>query len=255
VQIRQFPHGDRPEWLLWVGCAAAMNERNHASLRALAQVLQAAGLDVGILGDEETCTGDPARRMGNEYLFQTFARQNIETLDRYGIRKIVTICPHCYNTLKHEYPQFGGQYEVWHHTQLLASLVKDGRLRPRGPAPGRITFHDPCYLGRHNGEYEAPRQVLRAIPDGAPVEMARSRDEAFCCGAGGGLYWMEDRVGDRVSHVRTRHAADTGAQVVAVACPFCMLMLEDGAAATDAAIRPMDVAELLAQSLGEGRPS
>jgi Fe-S oxidoreductase/nitrate reductase gamma subunit len=250
VSVKQLPSGERAEWLLWVGCAAAMNERNHAPLRALVRLLQQAGLDVGILGDAETCTGDPARRMGNEYLFQEFARKNIETLDRYGVTKIVTSCPHCYNTFRHEYPELGGRYEVWHHTQLLAHLVEEGRLTPRGEVRAAITFHDPCYLGRHNGEYDAPRRVLAALPGAAPVEMAQSRERGFCCGAGGGLYWMDDRVGERVSHVRTRQAEATGAGIVATACPFCMLMLEDGATATESAVRPKDVAELLAQSLG-----
>lgn len=251
VEIKQLPAGQRADWLLWVGCAAAMNERNHAPLRMLVRLLQRAGLDVGILGDEETCTGDPARRMGNEYLFQEFARKNIETLARYGVTKIVTSCPHCYNTFRHEYPELGGRYEVWHHTQLLARLVDEGRLTPRGEVGAAITFHDPCYLGRHNGEYDAPRRVLAALPGAKSVEMAQSRERSFCCGAGGGLYWMEDRVGERVSHVRTRHAEATGAGIVATACPFCMLMLEDGATATESGVRPKDVAELLGQSLGE----
>ncbi len=249
LDLKVLSRGDRAEWLLWVGCASALNERNHAPLRALVRLLAAAGVDVAILGDEETCTGDPARRIGNEYLFQTLARQNIETLNRYGVGKILTLCPHCYNTLKNEYPQFGGRFEVWHHTQLLARLLEEGRIVPTEPVASTITFHDPCYLGRHNGEYDAPRQVLRAIPGAQPVEMEHCRERGFCCGAGGGLYWIEDRVGQRVSHVRTRHAVATGAQIVATACPFCMLMLEDGARATDAAVRPMDVAELLGQSL------
>ncbi len=248
--VKMLADGHPADWLLWVGCASAMNERNHAPLRALVRVLEEAGVEIAILGDEETCTGDPARRIGNEYLFQTFARQNIETLNRYGVGKIVTPCPHCYNTLKNEYPQFGGRYEVWHHTQLLAHLVETGRITPTDPVRLTVTFHDPCYLGRHNGEYEAPRRVLRAIPGAAAVEMTHCRERGFCCGAGGGLYWMEDRVGQRVSHVRTHHAVATGAQVVATACPFCLLMLEDGATATESAIRPMDVAELLGQSLG-----
>jgi Fe-S oxidoreductase len=254
VAVTALSDGGRAEWLLWVGCASALNERNHAPLRALVRLLQTAGVDLGILGDEETCTGDPARRMGNEYLFQMFARQNIETLTRYGVTRIVTGCPHCYNTLKHEYPQFGGHFEVWHHTQLLERLVADGRLRPSSAVEATVTFHDPCYLGRHNGEYDAPRRVLAAIPGMRSVEMAQCRERGFCCGAGGGLYWVEDRVGQRVSHVRTRHAVATGAQVVATACPFCMLMLEDGAVATEAAVRPQDVAELLARSVrAEGR--
>ena len=246
------PAQPRAEWLLWVGCASALNERNHAPLRALVRLLRVAGLDVAILGDAEACTGDPARRMGNEYLFQTYARQNVETLRRHGVEKVITTCPHCYNTLKNEYPQFGGRYDVWHHTQLLARLLDEGRLQPRAPLGSVITFHDPCYLGRHNGEYDAPRRVLGAIPGARTVEMTRCRDKGFCCGAGGGLYWMEDRVGERVNHVRTDHATETGADVVATACPFCLLMLEDGKAARGATIRPLDVAELLGQSVQPG---
>ncbi len=253
ADVKILSDGDRAEWLLWVGCAAALNERNHSSLRALVRLLHSASLDVGILGDEETCTGDPARRMGNEYLFQTFARQNIETLNRHGVTKIVTLCPHCFSTLKNEYPQFGGRFEVWHHTQLLARLLDEGRLSPRDPVASTVTFHDPCYLGRHNGEFDAPRRVLHAIPGIKTVEMTQCREKGFCCGAGGGLYWMEDRVGERVSHVRTHHAVVTGAQVVATACPFCTLMLEDGATASGAAIRPRDVVELLDRSVTEGR--
>jgi Fe-S oxidoreductase/nitrate reductase gamma subunit len=255
VEVKSLPRGDRADWLLWVGCAAALNERNHASLRALVRLLRAGGVDVGILGDEETCTGDPARRVGNEYLFQDQARRTIATLARHGVQKIVTLCPHCYNTFRHEYPELGGRYEVWHHTQLLARLIDEGRIRPAGDLSALVTFHDPCYLGRHNGEYEAPRRILEAIPGAQAVEMAQSRERSFCCGAGGGLYWVEDRVGQRVSHVRTHHAASTGADVVATACPFCMLMFEDAATATEASVRPMDIAELLERSLeGDARP-
>ncbi|MGH2405650.1 MAG: (Fe-S)-binding protein [bacterium] len=248
VDVGVLNGGTRPDWLLWVGCASALNERNHPPLRALARLLAGAGVDIAILGDAETCTGDPARRIGNEYLFQTLVHRNIEVLNRHGVEKIVTPCPHCYNTIKNEYPQFGGRYEVWHHTQLLARLVEEGRIAPVAPMTETLTFHDPCYLGRHNGEYEAPRRVLGAIPGARAVEMAQCRERGFCCGAGGGLYWVEDRVGQRVSHVRTRHAVATGAQVVATACPFCLLMLEDGATATSSEIRPMDVAELLERS-------
>ena len=249
LDVKRLSGDARAEWLLWVGCAAALNERNHAPLRALVGLLHAARLDVGVLGDEETCTGDPARRMGNEYLFQTFARQNVEMLNRYGVTKIVTLCPHCMNTLNNEYSEFGGRYEVWHHTQLLAKLIADGTLKPKGDVTATVTFHDPCYLGRHNGEYDAPRDVLAAIPGAKMVEMTKSRERSFCCGAGGGLYWMEDRVGQRINHVRTQQAQETGAGIVATACPFCVLMIEDGASATQATVRPMDIAELLSQSV------
>lgn len=248
ANVRVLDSGGRADWLLWTGCASALNERNHPPLRALVRLLAGAGVDVAILGDAETCTGDPARRIGNEYLFQALAQQNIETLNRSEIGKIVTPCPHCYNTIKNEYPQFGGRYEVWHHTQLLARLVEDGRIAPKTPMTEVLTFHDPCYLGRHNGEYEAPRRLLASIPGARAVEMAQCRERGFCCGAGGGLYWVEDRVGQRVSHVRTHHAVATGAQVVATACPFCLLMLEDGATATSSSIRPMDVAEIVDRS-------
>lgn len=252
LEVKSLPRGESAEWLLWVGCAAALNERNHATMRALVRVLQDAGIDLAILGDEETCTGDPARAMGNEYLFQTLARQNMETLNRYAVRKIVTACPHCYNTFKHTYPQMGGRYEVWHHTQLLARLVEGGRIAPAVPVDATVVFHDPCYLGRHNGEYAAPRRVLRAIPGVRTVEMLRCRENGFCCGAGGGLYWSEDRTGKRINHERTDQAVASGAQIVATACPFCMLMLEDGVAAREMAVRPLDVAELLERSTARG---
>ncbi|HKX17411.1 MAG TPA: (Fe-S)-binding protein [bacterium] len=243
--------GRSPEWLLWVGCASAFNERNHATLRALADLLRRAGVEFAILGDAEQCTGDPARRMGNEYLFQTLAQKNIDTLRRHGVTKILTVCPHCFNTLKNEYPQFGGVFEVHHSTQLLARLVAEGRLRPAAPVEGTITYHDPCYLGRHNHEYEAPRRVLGALPGVRLVEMAQCRDKGFCCGAGGGLYWVDERVGQRVNHVRGGHVAEAGADVVATACPFCMMMLEEAKAAKEAAWRPLDVAELVRKSVAD----
>jgi Fe-S oxidoreductase len=235
--------------LLWVGCGGALVERNQKIVRALAQLLSRAGVKFAILGREEKCTGDPARRIGNEFLFETLVKENVATLDRYGVKRIVTSCPHCFNTLSNEYPQWGGRYEVLHHSQFLAGLVAEGKLAAPSHNARKITFHDPCYLGRHNGEFDAPRRVLGALPGARLVEMAQCREKGFCCGAGGGLYWTEDRVGQRVNHVRTDHVAATGAEVVATACPFCLLMLEDGRAARAAAARPMDIAELLGQTL------
>lgn len=240
-----------PEILYWVGCAAAFDERNQQVAAAFAKLLQRAGVDFAILGEEERCTGDPARRIGNEYLFQTLARENIATLNGYGIKKIVTTCPHGFNTLKNEYPKLGGSYEVVHHTEMLADLVKEGRLRPEKRMDGVASFHDPCYLGRHNGVYDAPRQVLGAIPGLVVKEMGRCREGAFCCGAGGGLMWFEEKIGKRVSWERTEEALALQPQVLASACPFCLIMFEDALKVKDAIgrTRPLDVAELMAQSV------
>lgn len=243
--------GRSAEWLLWIGCASALNERTHAPLRALVDLLRRCEVDFAILGDDEQCTGDPARRIGNEYLFQSLARKNIDTLHRRGVSKILTVCPHCYNTMKNEYPQFGGTFDVQHYTQLLARLLAEGRLAPSARVEGTITYHDPCYLGRHNSEYEAPRRVLGALPGAHLVEMAQCRERGFCCGAGGGLYWIDERVGQRVNHVRGSHVTAAGADIVATACPFCMLMLEESAAAGQTSWRPKDIAELLRTSVGE----
>lgn len=240
-----------PEILYWVGCTAAFDERNQQVAAAFVKLLQHAGVDFAILGEEERCTGDPARRIGNEYLFQTLARENIAMLNGYGIKKIVTTCPHGFNTLKNEYPKLGGNYEVVHHTQLLADLVKEGRLRPEKRIDGVVSFHDPCYLGRHNGVYDPPRQVLGAIPGLTVKEMDRCREGGFCCGAGGGLMWFEEKIGKRVSWERTEEALALQPQVLASACPFCLIMFEDALKVKDAIgqTRPLDVAELMAQSV------
>jgi Fe-S oxidoreductase len=234
-----------------VGCAAAFDERNQQVAAAFAKLLQRAGVDFAILGEEERCTGDPARRIGNEYLFQTLARENIAVLNGYGIKKIVTTCPHCFNTIKNEYPKLGGNYEVVHHTQLLADLVQAGRLRLEKPIEGVASFHDPCYLGRHNGVYEPPRELLGAIPGLAVKEMDRCLERGFCCGAGGGLMWLEEKIGKRVSWERTEEALALEPQVLASACPFCLIMFEDALKVKDAIgrTRPLDVAELMAQSM------
>ncbi len=237
--------------LLWVGCGGALVERNQKVVRALAQLLEKAKVKFAILGREEKCTGDPARRIGNEFLFETLAQENIATLDRYKVKTILTSCPHCFNTLLNEYPQFGGRYEVFHHSQYLAKLVADGRLSGAMPSDQSITFHDPCYLGRHNGEYDAPRQLVQLSSTVAPVEMEQSRENGFCCGGGGGMSFIDEPPDKRVNQERARQVLQTGANVVAVGCPFCMTMLEDGINARkgDRDVRVMDVAELMWQAV------
>ncbi len=252
LPVKPIAEGGEGEWVLWVGCASALNERNQRVVQALARLLHKAGVRFTLLGTEERCTGDPARRIGNEYLFEQLARENIRRLNAYGVTKIVTPCPHCFNCLKHEYPQLGGHYEVVHHSQLLAELVKAGRLRPRPSLMQAVTYHDPCYLGRYNGVYEAPREIIRACARGPFAEMERCRERTFCCGAGGGLMWMEE-LGRRINHERAEQALRTGAEMVAVACPFCLIMLEDGlkAQAAGQAVSVRDIAEVLEQATGE----
>ncbi len=244
--VRVLEPGDpAPEVLYWVGCAASFDERARLAAESTAKLLQAAGVDFAILGPRESCTGDPARRMGNEYVFQAFAEQNVATLDEAGVTKIVASCPHCFNTLANEYPDFGGRYEVVHHTELLADLVREGRLAPAGDA-GSITYHDSCYLARHNDVRSAPRELVAAV--GTPVEMSRSGKQTFCCGAGGAHMWMEER-GSGINEERVREAAETGAETLAVACPFCTVMLDDGVRASGKELRVVDVSTLLAESL------
>jgi Fe-S oxidoreductase len=245
--VRVLEPGDPPpEVLYWVGCASSFDERARRTAESTAKLLQAAGVDFAILGGRESCTGDPARRMGNEYVFQAFAEQNVETLNEAGVTKIVANCPHCFNTLANEYPDFGGRYEVVHHSELLAELVRDGRLSP-GPAGERsITYHDSCYLARHNDVRMEPRELVSAL--GQPVEMARSGKETFCCGAGGAHMWMEER-GNAINENRVREAAGTGADTLAVACPFCTVMLDDGVQSTGDQLRVADVATLLVEQI------
>ncbi len=244
---------DSLEVLYWVGCAAAFDERNRRVARAFATCLHAAGVRFAVLGQEEACSGDPARRMGNEYVFQLLAAQNVETLRRYGPPRIVTACPHCFNTIAHEYGQLGGAFEVIHHSAFLARLLDEGRLAtlvgPGGPDARRITFHDACYLARYNGVVAAPRDVLRAVPGLELAEMDRHGRESFCCGAGGGRMWMEESRGTRINAERARQALATGAKAVAVGCPFCMTMLGDGLAgdpANASGVTTLDLAEILA---------
>src|SRR5262245_18020442 len=240
------------EVLLWVGCGGALIERNQKVVRATAQLLEKAGVKFAVLGREEKCTGDPARRIGNEFLFEMMAKENVGTLNGYGMKKIVTSCPHCFNTLRNEYPQFGGDYEVYHHSECLAKLVDEGRIKTAAQSDKTVAYHDPCYLGRHNGVFDAPRQLVR-ISSLSTVEMKQSREQGFCCGGGGGMSFIEEPKDKRVNQERARQALETGADVVAVGCPFCMTMLEDGVNAKrgERDVKVMDVAELLWQSVND----
>jgi Fe-S oxidoreductase len=244
--VRVLEPGDpAPEVLYWVGCAASFDERARESARATAKLLAAAGVDFAILGPREACTGDPARRMGNEFVFQAYAEQNVATLDEAGVTKIVASCPHCFNTLATEYLDFNGHYEVVHHTELLAELVRDGRLAPTA-SEQTITYHDSCYLARHNDVRAQPRELAAAV--GTPVEMERREKRTFCCGAGGAHMWMEER-GRPINEERVREAAETGAETLAVACPFCTVMLDDGMRSSGRDMRVVDLATLLAESV------
>lgn len=247
-------NGESPEILFWVGCAGSFDQRAQKITKAFAFILDKVGIKFAILGKEENCTGDPARRAGNEFLFQMMAYNNIQTLNNYNIKKIVTACPHCFNTLKNEYPELGGHYEVVHHTVFLQQLIDEGKIRLKegGVFKGkRITYHDSCYLGRANNIYEAPRKVLEIL-DAELVEMKHCRSKGLCCGAGGAQMWKEEEKGTtRVNFQRSREAMDTGAAIVASACPFCMTMLTDGVKNEEKedSVKVMDIAELIAAGM------
>jgi heterodisulfide reductase subunit D len=246
--------GEMPDILFWVGCAGSFDERYKNVTIAFARILNKVGLRFAVLGTEESCTGDPARRAGNEFLFQMQALSNIQVLNGYGIKKIVTACPHCFNTLRNEYPVLGGQYEVLHHSELLQQLINEGRIKLQGGGAfkgKRITYHDSCYLGRANGVYEAPREVLAAL-DAELVEMKRSRKNGLCCGAGGAQMFKEAEPGNKEVNIeRTEEALALQPQVVAVACPFCMVMFNDGVKnkEKEAEVKVYDLAELIDRSL------
>jgi len=241
------------EYLYWVGCTGALVERNVPITRAIIRLLMDAGVSFGVLGAQETCTGDPARRLGNEFLFQMQVQANSETFRALGVRKVITHCPHCFNTLKNEYADFGMELEVIHHSEFLRQLIEEGKLKPKNHLGQKVTFHDSCYLGRHNGIYDPPRDVLDSIPGVDLVEMPRNRSKGYCCGAGGGMMWLEEKKGKRVNRVRAEEAVATGAQIVAVACPFCIQMFEDAIPAVqpeeEGRIKAMDIAELLEASV------
>lgn len=246
--------GEEVEYLFWVGCLGSFDGRNQRTTIALARILQAAGVRFAILGREETCTGDPARRAGNEYLAQLLARQAVETLNGYRVKRIVTACPHCFNAIKNEFPDYGGRYEVIHHSQLISELLAEGRIRLRpesAVAQGKVTYHDPCYLGRYNRVFDEPRAVVSALPGLELAEMPRSRNRSFCCGGGGGRMFMEETRGRRINQARVHEALETGAEVLAAACPFCMTMFEDGirGAGAEGHLQVLDIAELVAAAL------
>src|SRR5687768_13732467 len=254
VLAELFAEGKSPEILFWVGCAGSFDQRAQKITKAFATILDKVGINYAILGKEEMCTGDPVRRAGNEFMFQMMAYQNIQTLNNYGIKKIVTACPHCFNIIKNEYAELGGNYEVIHHTVFLQQLIDEGKIKLKeggGFKGKRITYHDSCYLGRANDIYEAPRKVLEAL-DAELVEMKRCRKNGFCCGAGGAQMFKEEEPGKtRVNWDRAEEAINTGSDIVAAACPFCNTMLTDGVKAKEKeeSVQVLDVAELVAASM------
>jgi Fe-S oxidoreductase len=256
---------DEVEYLFWVGCAGGLEDRSKKVTRAFAELLHLAGVEFAVLGAMESCTGDPARRLGNEFVFQMLGQQNVEVLNSVGATrannvKIVATCPHCFNTISNEYPQLGGDYEVVHHTQLLGRLVEEGHLVPVTPVDSSVTYHDPCYLGRHNKVYTPPREILSAIQGLTTTEMPRCKERGFCCGAGGARMWMEEKIGKRINVERTEEALDTDADIISTACPFCITMLSDAVAEKQQSggaregVQVLDVSQILAQSLKAPAP-
>jgi Fe-S oxidoreductase len=253
ADVRVLQEGEEVEYLLWVGCFGAFDDRSKAVTEATVKVFKAAGLDFGVIGEAETCCGDSARRLGNEYLYQTLAMENIETLSAYKFKKIVTACPHCLNALKNEYPQLGGNYEVVHHSEVIAELLAAGRLEPAAAPTGeraRVTYHDPCYLARYNDIFDAPRRALAAV--GAEVvEMTRHGRTSFCCGAGGGRMWLEEEAAHKVNAKRAEQALETKPETIVTACPYCLQMFDDGLKAVgEEREMTQDLAEIIAKALG-----
>jgi len=247
--VKTFAEDSDVEYLFYLGCAGGYDDRTIKVARAIVKLLTQAGVSFAILGQEEGCCGDSARRLGNEYLFQMQAEANIEVMKGYGIKKIITMCPHGYQVLKNEYPQFGGRFEVFHHTDFLAGLVRDGKLKPTREVKTKVTFHDSCYLGRYNGIYEEPRDLLDGIPGVSRVEMERCRENGFCCGAGGGRVWMEEAE-PRINQLRITQAMEVEPETIVSACPFCLMMFKDGIAEKgfEDKLKAVDLAEILVQS-------
>ena len=261
VPVVDGPIGDDVDYLFWVGCAGALEDRAKKTTKAIASLLHTAGVSFAVLGPAETCTGDPARRMGNEFVFSMLAQQNVETLNEAGARKVIASCPHCFNTLANEYPQLGGNYEVIHHTQLLARLVAEGKLKPVNPIEEKITYHDPCFLGRHNKVYTPPREIMEQVPGVQAQEMHRCRERGFCCGAGGARMWMEERIGKRINTERIEEALGTDPDTISTGCPYCLVMLGDAISEKKSSgeakdsLEVVDVAQLLARSIAQPEPT
>ncbi|MBW2367979.1 MAG: (Fe-S)-binding protein [Deltaproteobacteria bacterium] len=251
LDIKTMAEDAAVDYLFWVGCAGSFDDRAKKVSTSLAKILQKAGINFAILGVEEKCTGDFARRVGNEMMFQMMAEENIETLNNYNIKKIITACPHCLNALNHDYPQMGGNYEVIHHTEFIDQLVKEGKIKLKQSVQGDLTYHDPCYLGRYHNVYDQPRSILRSISNGGLKELERHGRESFCCGAGGGRMWMEETIGKRIYRERTEEIVGLNVSNVAVACPFCMTMIEDGMKelGKEETIKTMDIAELVEKNM------
>jgi len=261
VPVVDGPIGADVEYLFWVGCAGALEDRAKKTTKAIATLLHTAGVSFAVLGPAESCTGDPARRMGNEFVFSMLAQQNIETLNEAGARKIIASCPHCFNAISNEYPQLGGNYEVMHHTQLLARLVAEGKLTPVSPIEEKITYHDPCFLGRHNKVYTPPREIMEQVPGIQAQEMHRCKERGFCCGAGGARMWMEERIGKRINAERIEEALGTDPDTISTGCPYCLVMLGDaisakkGSGEAKESLEVVDVAQLLARSVARPEPA